>query len=106
MYKITFIEPDGTPREVEAKEGDSLMSCAVENLVDGILADCGGSGVCGTCRGRIAAEWQEKIGPRNEEEELMIEISLDPTPECRLTCQIQVNESLNGIVVTLPESQE
>ena len=42
MPKITFIEHDGTQHVVDAEVGKSVMRAAMDNLVPGIDADCGG----------------------------------------------------------------
>ena len=42
MPRITFVEYDGTVHEVDVDPGASLMRAAIDNLVPGIDADCGG----------------------------------------------------------------
>ena len=42
MPKIIFIDHAGERREVEAKNGTSVMEAAVQNMIPGIDADCGG----------------------------------------------------------------
>src|SRR5580692_217513 len=42
MPRITFIEPDGFRREIDAPLGITLMEAAVSQGVQGILALCGG----------------------------------------------------------------
>lgn len=105
MYQITFIEFDGREKTVQAKEGQTVMSCASENLIEGILAECGGNCVCGTCRGKISAQWQRKLGPRGEGEDLILDTGEGDADAYRLTCQINMNESLDGLIIHLPESQ-
>ena len=41
MPKIIYIDHAGERREVEAKNGASIMEVAVQNMVPGIDADCG-----------------------------------------------------------------
>ena len=50
MVKVVFIEPDGTRREIVAREGDPLMHAARDAGVKGIIAECGGSAMCATCQ--------------------------------------------------------
>jgi len=66
MIKVTFIEHNGTVRNVEVEEGTSLMDAAVGNLVPGIDGDCGGVSACGTCHLFIEAEWRDKVSPVEE----------------------------------------
>jgi len=42
MPKINFIDAAGTSREVDAKNGTSIMEAAVQNMIPGIDADCAG----------------------------------------------------------------
>ena len=48
MPKITFITPDGTRHEVEVESGYSVMEGAINNNIDGIVAECGGACACAT----------------------------------------------------------
>ncbi|MDQ5975822.1 MAG: ferredoxin, 2Fe-2S, partial [Actinomycetota bacterium] len=41
-YIARFIDHKGTPHEVDAEPGLSVMRAAIDNLVPGIDADCGG----------------------------------------------------------------
>ncbi|HVJ30077.1 MAG TPA: ferredoxin, partial [Gammaproteobacteria bacterium] len=43
MPKVTYIQPDGTPKTVDAAAGTTLMEAAVDNDVRGIVAECGGA---------------------------------------------------------------
>jgi len=42
MPKVTYIEYNGTEHQVEVPVGLSVMRGAVNNVVPGIDADCGG----------------------------------------------------------------
>jgi 2Fe-2S ferredoxin len=103
--KITYIESDGTAHVVDATCGWSLMENAVKNGVPGILAECGGSATCGTCRIYIDAEWSQKIdAPHSDELELLKYVEEEDL-SARLSCQIKMNEGLDGIVVKMPDKQ-
>ena len=105
MTTITFIEADGTRHEVQARNDRSLMQAAVQNAVPGIDADCGGKCLCATCHVILPDDWFARVGGPNPDEKEM----LDPTPEraptSRLSCQIEVTEALDGLVVQLPAFQ-
>ena len=105
MAKITFIEANGTEHVVDVKPGLSLMEGAVRNSVPGILADCGGSCACATCRVYVDEAWQGKLETPADMEKSMIEFQDDRDPRVRLSCQIKVTDDLDGLVMTLPESQ-
>jgi len=105
MPKITFIEPDGTRREVDATIGTTVMEAAVQNQVMGILAVCGGACACATCHVYVDAAWMEKTGPIEEMEEGMLEDAWGRRENSRLSCQIQVKLDLDGLQVSVPSSQ-
>lgn len=103
--KITFIESDGTAHEVAATAGWSLMENAVKNGVPGLLAECGGSATCGTCRIYIDPEWSTKIEPPHDDELALLDYVNEDDPNARLSCQIKMSEVLDGISVSMPERQ-
>ena len=106
MVKIKFIEHSGQEHAVEANTGASVMIAAVSNGVPGIDAACGGAcSSCATCHVYVDQEWFEKTGEINPTEEAMLSISTDRKENSRLSCQIQVTEDLEGLVVNMPEFQ-
>ena len=68
MPKVTYIQPDGTPKSVEAPVGTTLMEAAVDNDVQGIVAECGGACSCATCHVYVNPEWLSKLMPPDAEE--------------------------------------
>jgi len=105
MAKITYIDQDGTKREVEAKPGQSIMEVAVVNMIPGIDADCGGACACATCHVYVDDAWVEKLKAKDDMEDSMLDFAEDVRENSRLCCQILVTDELDGIVVTTPESQ-
>lgn len=105
MPTVTYISPDGDQQEVDVPVGNSVMEGAIDNGIDGILAECGGSCTCATCHVYVASEWLEKVGEPGEFETDLLEMVLDPEANSRLSCQVKVTPELDGLVVHLPESQ-
>jgi 2Fe-2S ferredoxin len=105
MPRITFIEPGGARRVVDAPAGITLMEAAVQNGVQGILALCGGACACGTCHVYVDPTWLPKLQAREEMEEGMLESAWEPRENSRLSCQIQVSSDLEGLEVTVPQRQ-
>ncbi len=105
MAKITFIEHNGTQHEVDVDNGTSVMNAAIDNLVPGIDADCGGQCSCATCHVYIDSDWVAKAGSPDDQEESMLDLNPERQPNSRLSCQIPVTDELDGLVVTLPEFQ-
>jgi len=104
MPKITFVELNGERKECDVACGLSLMEGAIQNGVDGILAICGGSCACSTCHSYIDDVWVEKVGPANDIEDSTLELTLDRKPSSRLTCQVEVTEALEGLVVHIAQN--
>ena len=105
MPKITYIQPDGQRRDVEAEVGSTVMEAAIKNLVAGIEAECGGACSCATCHVYVADDWAAKTGNPSEMEEDMLDFAYDVRPTSRLSCQIKVTADLDGLVVTVPQQQ-
>lgn len=105
MAQITYIDKDDKQYVVEVQDGVNVMQAAVDNMVPGILGDCGGFCACATCHVYVDSEWMDKTGERSETEVDLLDGVEDLRPTSRLCCQIIMNEDLDGIVVTIPESQ-
>jgi ferredoxin, 2Fe-2S len=105
MALVTFVRNDGASFEVNVKPGTSVMQAAVDNLIDGIVAECGGSCSCATCHCYVDDAWVSKLPKPDAMEKDMLDCVLEPKANSRLSCQLIVNDELNGLVVRLPESQ-
>lgn len=105
MAKITFITADGSQTEVAGKNGDSVMVTAVNNGIEGIIAECGGAASCATCHVIVDPEWYARLPEPQSIEKDMLEFAAERTDTSRLSCQIKVSDDIDGLVVTVPESQ-
>ena len=105
MPKITYIDNAGTTRTIEVPAGWTVMEGAVKNRVPGIDADCGGACACATCHVYVDPAWTEKLPPRRDMEQSMLDFALDVKANSRLSCQIKVTPALDGLVVRTPKSQ-
>ena len=105
MAKITFIDSSGAARAVEAQVGSTVMETAIKNGIPGIEAECGGACACATCHVYVDEAWRETTGPPSPMEEDMLDFGYDVRTTSRLSCQIKVTETLDGLLVTVPERQ-
>ncbi len=105
MAKITYIEFNGTSHEVDVASGLSVMEGAVDNNIPGIEAECGGACSCATCHVYVDPAWIDKTGSPEHLEKDMLESAYDIKETSRLSCQIEVSDELDGLVVRMPEHQ-
>lgn len=105
MPKILFTDHAGTTREVDAKAGVSIMEAAVQNMIPGIDADCGGACACATCHVYVDEIWMGKLKDKDDMEDSMLDFAEEVQDNSRLSCQILMSDELDGIQVTTPEEQ-
>ncbi len=105
MPKITYIEHNGSEHLVEVKAGLSVMQGAVQSNIPGIVAECGGACACATCHVYVDEAWREKTGTASSMEQSMLDFAENVEPGSRLSCQIRVNDDLDGLIVRMPQSQ-
>lgn len=105
MPKIIFLTLSGDRLEVEGEVGYNVMEVAIANGVEGILGECGGACACATCHGYIDPEWLHKLEPIDDMEDTMLEMVNARTSSSRLTCQIELSEELDGLIVRVADNQ-
>ncbi|MSQ98369.1 MAG: 2Fe-2S iron-sulfur cluster binding domain-containing protein [Xanthomonadales bacterium] len=105
MPSVTIIEYSGKEHVLDAEVGLTLMECAVDNMVPGIEAECGGCCSCATCHCFVDEQWIERIGRAAGLEAGLLAGTSDPRENSRLCCQIAITDSLDGLIVRLPQSQ-
>jgi 2Fe-2S ferredoxin len=101
MPKMTFIETDGTRREVDAPLGLSVLEIAHRHGID-LEGACEGSLACSTCHIVVEPEWYDVLSEASEDEEEMLDLAFGLTKTSRLGCQIIMTEELDGLTVKLP----
>jgi 2Fe-2S ferredoxin len=105
MPTLTLIEFNGTEHRVKADIGQSVMQAANFANVPGLQADCGGACSCATCHAFVDDAWIARVPAAEEAESDMLEYACARADNSRLTCQLIVSDTLDGLVLRLPESQ-
>lgn len=106
MVHIVFIsEQNKQEFAVDSTSGLTLMEAALEHNVAGIIAECGGACSCATCHVYIDEHWYDRVGAPNPMEDDMLDFAFDRRENSRLSCQIVLDESLDGLIVYIPERQ-
>ena len=103
--EVTFVAPTGERFPITVPVGSNLKDAALHGDVPGIIGECGGYLSCGTCHVYVPEGWRERIAPPAPEEEEMLAIVLERQAGSRLSCQIIASQSLDGMIIELPESQ-
>ncbi len=101
MAKLTVTRRDGSTSDIDAKPGLSVMQALRNGGVDEVLALCGGCCSCGTCHVYVDPDWVARLPPCGEDEGDMLEGSPHRRDNSRLSCQIRVTETLDGLRVTV-----
>jgi len=105
MPKITYIEHNGKSHTIEVPKDLTVMEGAIQNTIPGIDAGCGGACACATCHVYVNEEWIDKLPAKTNTEQDMLDMAFEPNKQSRLSCQIVVNEDLDGLVVKMPSKQ-
>jgi 2Fe-2S ferredoxin len=105
MPRVTFIQPDGSRRVVEAAAGTTVMEAAIDNDVAGIVAECGGACSCATCHVYVDPAWADKLPPPDAQEDGMLGCVLERRATSRLSCQLVLKPALDGLVVEVAKEQ-
>ena len=101
MPKMTFINPDGSRKEVVAPVGLSVLEIAHRTGSD-IEGACEGSLACSTCHVIVDTDWYDRLKEASEDEEDMLDLAFGLTKTSRLGCQIIISEELDGLTVSVP----
>ncbi|MCB1397728.1 MAG: 2Fe-2S iron-sulfur cluster binding domain-containing protein [Rhodobacter sp.] len=103
--KATWILPDGSERSADVPAGRNLMEAAVAANIPGVIGECGGTLSCATCHVYVDDAWRAKVGGPGDFEEAMLDVTeAERTEASRLSCQIEMTEALDGIVLRVPEA--
>ena len=106
MPRVIFVSATGGRREVETPLGTTVMTAALKNGVDGIVAECGGVCMCSTCHVFVDEGWFARLPAAQDTEEAVLDISAEERqPTSRLSCQIKMTAELDGLIVRLPARQ-
>ena len=105
MPKITYKTQDDKIHTIDVQNGLTVMEGAIQNDIPGIDADCGGGMSCATCHVNVDEEWLDKLPVKEDGEEDMLDMAFEPKKNSRLSCQLIVSDTLDGMVVNIPSKQ-
>lgn len=98
MPQIKITNREGEEHVIDAELNSTLMEVIRDSDVGGMDAICGGCCSCATCHIYVDSRFEEHLPPLSEDEDMLLDGSLHRKPEVsRLSCQIRVTESLEGL---------
>ena len=105
MPKVIYITADEIRHEVDVETGYSIMEGAINNNIVGIVAECGGACACATCHSYVDTAWTDKIPAMDDMEDSMLDAAFERKDNSRLTCQIEMTDDLDGIVIHVADNE-
>lgn len=106
MPKVTYVSHSGREMTVDVPVGQSVMQAAVVNGIEPIVAQCGGSCMCATCHVYVSENQLDLLSPVTPSEDAMLDATAsERRPNSRLSCQLIMNEQMDGLIVNLPETE-
>lgn len=106
MTTIHLVHPDGRRSTLQARPGRSLMRATLDAGVREIMAECGGSLICATCHVYVDEAWAGKLPAPSPDESAMLDLTAaERRPGSRLSCQITIDATLDGLTIELPSRQ-
>jgi ferredoxin len=105
MINLIVKTRDGVAHAIEGRPGITLMEAIRKSDIDELVALCGGSCSCATCHVFVEAGPDALSSPASEDEDDLLDSSDYRAPNSRLSCQIELEEGIDGLVVQIaPES--
>jgi ferredoxin-2, mitochondrial len=102
MIKVYFLSADGEHQwEAEANIGDRLLEVG-QAIGQPLEGTCEGQMACSTCHVIVEKDWFSRLSPATDDEEDMLDLAVCATRHSRLSCQILLDENLNGLTVRIP----
>ncbi len=103
MAQIFVTTRDGTERTIEVRSGITLMEAIREAGIDELMALCGGCCSCATCHVHIDPAFAANLPAMNEDENDLLDSSDHRDATSRLSCQVALDDSLDGLRVRIAE---
>ena len=107
--KVHFVKDTGEKETIQVPENTTLMEASrfysKNKYVSGIEGDCGGNCSCATCHGWGDDKWADKVGKPDDNSAEQELLDYDPLMKenSRLSCQITLDEKLDGLIVHIPK---
>lgn len=101
MINVSFVTADGARVEAEAESGARLLEVA-QGAGMPLEGTCEGQMACSTCHVIVAPDWFDRLAPASNDEEDMLDLAAGVARTSRLSCQILLDDALDGLEVRIP----
>lgn len=102
MITVRFLTSDGDlATEAQANPGDRLLEVGQARGMP-LEGTCEGQMACSTCHVIVEPDDFARLPRASEEEEDMLDLAVGATRTSRLSCQIVLDGTLDGLTVRLP----
>jgi 2Fe-2S ferredoxin len=106
LPRVICTDAAGHTTTLEMREGWSVMQMALNKGLEGIEAICGGMLACATCHCYVDPAWISRLpAPSAEELQMLENVAAERRPGSRLSCQLYIDESLDGLPIQIPDRQ-
>jgi 2Fe-2S ferredoxin len=106
--KITIIDREGTSHLVDAPTDMAMNLMEVirsyELAPEGSIGICGGMAMCASCQCYIQSN--TPLRDKGDEEEAMLAEAFYVEDNSRLSCQLPITESMEGLEIEIAPSEE
>ena len=101
MPQLIVVTRDGTETAIDAETGLTVMEAIRDAGIDELLALCGGCCSCATCHVQVDPAFADRLPAMSPDEDDLLDSSDHRTATSRLSCQLPVDASLDGMRVTI-----
>ena len=101
MPKLLVVTRDGTEHAIEGEIGLSVMEAIRDGGFDELLALCGGCCSCATCHVHVDPAYADRLPAMDGDEDDLLDSSTHRDATSRLSCQILLDDSLDGLRVRI-----
>ncbi len=101
MPTINVTTRESEAKQLDAREGHSVMEIIREGGLDELLALCGGCCSCATCHVYVDAADLDRLPTMSDDENDLLDSSTHRRPASRLSCQLPFTAALDGLRVTI-----
>ena len=80
------------------------MEGTINNIIDGMVAECGGACAYATCHSHIEKACLGELAELDHMEDSMFDAACECKDNSRLTCQVEMSDELDGFVVPVADN--